>query len=344
MIMFWEEPMVNSNIFLIENHLPIEIIRKKVVDAPYMALGKVFTTSRFRGTKIARKEDGYEIIAWQRNIARLQKMDVSLPTVISLSLDNEMVVKSAFIDESFAGSQGISCCYKYLKRILQQNLEGEKFVFENKQIISLDRLHCVHFHEVLIGALSLIEVFNGKNLKEYDEVETGQAVIDGNDLKIIDYQKFSDGRFINWEIILHDYKKKLQFGINGEVKKITDLAITFKVRLDNGEEDYMEYRIDAEHNMVISALSRFAMKCWKTLNHKMGFPKGLSNNNLLPLSIIGLIIQSVGIIIFSDNYNYIQHLLAALQRKGDKPLCIGIAKNIKEMSQYFPRFKVEDLY
>ena len=62
-------------------------------------------------------------------------------------------------------------------------------------------------------------------------------------------------------------------------------------------------------------LTRFALKCWKSLNDKIGLKRGLYNNNILPVSIVGLIVQSVGIVDFSDNYNYIQHLLAALQRR-----------------------------
>jgi hypothetical protein len=335
---------MTNEIFLIANHLPLEKIKSQVSNAPYAAFGKTFTTTRFRGIKIVKNAVGYEIVTWQRNIARMQKMDASLPTIITLSLDDQLTVKGLTLDESFAGSQGISCCHKYLQKIMRQTLEGQKFSYANRQIVAVERLHCLHTYEVLIGALTLLEIFKERNWQEYDEVESGQAVHEGNDLKILDYQQYSDGLLINWEIMLYDYQKKIQFGIDGAVKKISNLALSFSVSVNNGKASLLYDRIDAEGKTVMVPLTRFALKCWKSLNDKIGLKRGLYNNNILPVSIVGLIVQSVGIVDFSDNYNYIQHLLAALQRREGKPLCIGIAKDLAEMRDCFPQFEREDLY
>jgi hypothetical protein len=344
LIIFAEVTEMANRVFLIDNHPPLERLKSQVIKAPYGAFGKNFTTARFRGIKVVKSVAGYEIVTWQRNIARMQKMDVSLPTIVALSLNDELTVKSLTLDESFAGSQGISCCNKYLQKMMRQSLEGERFVSANKQRIALERLHCLHTHEVLLGALTFLEYFNERNLPEGDEVETGQAVPDGNDLRIQDYQQYSDGLSIHWEIILYDFQKKIQFGRDGAVKKISDLTLSFSINIDNGKVYLLTDRIDAEDKTVIVALSRFALKCWKSLNEQIGSKRGVYNNNLLPVSIVGLIIQSIGIIFFSNNYNYIQHLLAALQRREDKPLCVGIAKDLTEMRDYFPQFKMEDLY
>jgi hypothetical protein len=342
--MFAETSAMTPEIFLIDNGLPLEKIKSRVIKAPYPAFGKTFTTARFRGIKIVKVAAGYEIVTWQRNIARMQKMDVSLPTIITLALDDELTIRSLTLDQSFAGSQGISCCHKYLQKMMRQSLEGKKFVSANKQLIAVERLHCVHTHEVLLGALSLLENFRERNLPEYGEVETGQAVPDGQDLKIIDYQQYCDGLAIHWEIVLYDYQKKIHFGIDGAVEKISDLTLSFSVSLNNVKADFFTDRIDAEDKTVIVPLARFALKCWKSLREKIGVKRGLYNNNILPVSIVGLLIQSVGIVAFSDNYNYIQHILAALQRKEGKPLCVGIAKDLTEIHDCFPQFEMEDLY
>jgi hypothetical protein len=341
---FAEVTEMAHKIFLFDNHLPLKSVKTQVIKAPYGAFGKTMTTARFRGIKIVKSAAGYEVVTWQRNIARMQKMDVSLPTVITLSLDEELKVKALTLDESFAGSQGISCCQKYLQKMMRQSLEGKRLVPANKELITLERLHCLHTHEVLLGALTFLEYFKERNLPECGEVETGQAVPDGDELRILDYQQYSDGLSISWEIILYDYQKKIQFGRDGAVKRISDLALSFSISINNGKACSLTDRIDAEDKTVIVALSRFALKCWKSLNEQIGSKRRLYNNNILPVSIVGLIIQSIGIVLFSNNYNYIQHLLAALQRRGDKPLCVGIAKDLAEIQDYFPQFTMEDLY
>jgi len=345
MSMYQQKLMNNKKIFLINNNQPIEFLEKNILEAPYVSLSESFSSARFRGTKILKKDNKYHIITWQRNIARLQKMDVSLPTIVSLLLDNEMIIKSISLSESFAGSQGISCSYKYLFKILKQNLLGKKFDLNNKKLFAIDKLHCVHLYEILSAALSSMEEIKIKNLDEFDEVETSQAFEEGNDIKFVDYQQTNNGLFLNWEIIFYNYKKTLKFNANGEIKKIDNLNVVFRFIRDEDKDIYFNQVINGDTNKsIISQLLKFAIHCRQIIINQIGVKNDFLHSNSLPISFIGLIIQSLGIVIFSNNYNYIQHILAALQRKDDKPMCIGIAKNIEEAQIHFPQFSVEDLY
>ena len=53
-------------------------------------------------------------------MAEVQNYDVVLPTIISIKLDNNSVLRQIELDECFKGSQGIPCSYKFLNRRLQQ--------------------------------------------------------------------------------------------------------------------------------------------------------------------------------------------------------------------------------
>jgi len=345
MSIYQKNLMTDKKIFLIKNNESIKSIEKSILDAPYISLSETFSSIRYRGTKIVKKDNNYHIITWQRNIARLQKMDVSLPTIISITLNDQLIIQSIMLNKSFAGSQGISCCYQYLLRILQQRLTGQKFTIDNKHLFMIDNLHCIHLHEILVAALSSMEELIINNLNEFEEVETGQSFEDGEDIKFLNYQQSSHGFFLNWEIMFHNYKKKLKFNRNGEIEKIHNINVSFRLIKNNKEDIYINQLINGDTNKnVISQLLKFTIKCKKIIIKELEIKTDFFHSNLLPVSLVGLIIQSLGIIIFSNNYNYFQYILAALQRKNDKPFCIGIVKNIEEAQKYFPQFRIEDLY
>ena len=111
------------------------------------------------------------------------------------------------------------------------------------------------------------------------------------------------------------------------------------VSINNHENGYMD-------------LVKFLFICIKQLKQKRLFNKttiGLGqkirifNTNLYPLSYIGLLIQSVAIRLFNNNYNYIMHALTSLQRDENGPLCVGAVLNPEEADKHFPGFSFTEL-
>ncbi|PID59162.1 hypothetical protein CSB45_01815 [candidate division KSB3 bacterium] len=346
MNMLHHSSIKDNNFFLIPHRCPLDKIADRVTKSRYRALGKTFCSSRFRGTSIAKHEGAYQIIAWQRNVARLQKMDVSLPTIVSLNLDQQRIIQDIALDPSFAGSQGLSCSQSYLQRMLTKHLEGRPFTLAHIDIMSIKFLHCLHLQEVLQGALAFLEQHETSVCYNVDEIETGEAIDEGSDIRIVDVYEDSNGTSLSWELTLLDYKDRLCFGKNGEIRRIDHLDIVFSSSSSKGEDIHLQTTIHGDTpERIIAALLRFTLKCWKGLACQIQTKqKTFYNTNAFPISLIGLIVQSLGIVIFSNNYNYFQHILAALQREQGIPLCIGIVEHIEEAQTYFPEFSLEDVY
>jgi hypothetical protein len=92
-------------------------------------------------------------------------------------------------------------------------------------------------------------------------------------------------------------------------------------------------------------LSKFLFKCIQQLKQQLCPEQKIRifNTNLYPQAYIGMLIQSIAIRLFNNNYNYIMHALTALQRSGNRPLCVGAITNQDEAKQYFPKYSFADL-
>jgi hypothetical protein len=230
--------------------------------------------------------------------------------------------------------------------MLKKRLEGRPFTLEQVDMMSIKHLHCLHLQEVLQAALAFLEQHDTADCFEVDEVETGEALDEGRDIRFVDAHEYSHGMSLCWELSFFDYKQKLRFGKNGELKTVDHLDIAFSASSSEGQEAQFQRTIHGDTpQAIIASLLRFTLLCWRRLSHEVyGGRKTFYNTNAFPVSLIGLIVQSLGIVIFSNNYNYIQHILAALQREQGVPLCVGIAEHIEEARTYFPEFSPEDVF
>ena len=344
--MLEQQVKTDKNLFLIQHHSPVNEMPDLIVDASYNSLDTVFFSSRFRGTKIIKNDSVFKIVAWQRNVARLQKMDVSLPTIVTLTMNEKRVIQDVILHNSFAGSQGLCCSYSYLQRRLDKMLKGNAFTFKNLKLMTAKNLQCFHLQEVLQGALSFLEQCGSGNQLEVDEVETITVIEQADNIKFVNIHEYSTGIFIQWELTFFDYKNRFQFGKNGELKNINDLKVSFLSKSPDTDEVFFCETIHAETNIqAIFSLLEVTKLCWQKIIKQMNLkPTAFYNTNSVPSSLIGLIIQILGTIIFSNNYNYFQHILGALQRHKGIPLCIGIMKDFEEAQIYFPDFNQNDLY
>ena len=61
-----------------------------------------------------------------------------------------------------------------------------------------------------------------------------------------------------------------------------------------------------------------------------------------PTAMYGLFIQALALLLFKDNYNYFQFVMAGLQKKDGVPLCVGISSDLEELQHFYPEFEFDD--
>ena len=328
---------------LISNNTPVIDIPEKVVNTPYVSVSKDFIACRLRGTRIEKTATGYNVAAWQRNIARFQKMDTSLPTVITMQLDKDKKITGISLAPEFTGSQGITCSYKYFNRTIKGLLLGKEIIPDNYELFKTKRVHCYHIFEVLMGLLTFFTHFDLIDVNAFDEIETGEVHNLGKDIGMTFTQRFNNGLQTECAMYWHDYKNKIKFQNDGRIININDLDIDFYL------DDKLVYSstLNGDDNQSsIESILSFSSECLKLVAEKIFPIKDIQpfHSMLNPYSSVGLYVQSIALAIYPNNYNYVQHAIRALQRKIDRPYCLGVINDVEEGKKYFPGFSEDDLY
>ena len=85
-----------------ENFNNINEFIDKIVFSDYSCINDDIPICRYRGTFIEPiKNNKFNIVAWQRNIARIKRMDVSLPTIINITLSDTGTIEYINLEPSF---------------------------------------------------------------------------------------------------------------------------------------------------------------------------------------------------------------------------------------------------
>ena len=109
-----------------------------------------------------------------------------------------------------------------------------------------------------------------------------------------------------------------------------------KVRADisaNGKKERIETDlccIETQKSIVIHFIKGI-FPIWKRIGLLLGAEKNFYFSNMYPKSFFGLFIQCLALIIYPDNYSYVQYLMKGLQRIDGKPLCIGMIEDIRRL-------------
>ncbi len=335
---------------LINNYEDIDHLKKKILDAPYQALDPDTPICRFRGSLADGREgfDKIRLIGWQRNIARLRKMDVSLPAIVTLTINGNRVIEDISLDPSFKGSKGLMCCWKYLNRNLKSVFQGQ--VFDNTfiQRAKLESTHCYHLFEVLSGIYSYYQILKANNFAEISpdqyayEEEAIDSYVENGTVNSLGVQLLKGKAPIDFRLNLPYIINRVSFDKNGVLK--TEQGIQAEFFLD--EKPVLSEMVTINNQMAHAVdLSKFLFKCIQQLKQRLGSGGNIRifNTNLYPQAYIGMLIQSIAIRLFNNNYNYIMHALTALQRSGEQPLCIGALVDQNEADRYFPGYNFADL-
>ena len=308
---------------LLDNYESIDNIKDMILGSPFIVMDTKAPACRFRGT-LADVRQGFnhiKIMGWQRNVSRLRKMDVSLPTIVTLTLNDKEIIEDIELDNSFKGSKGLMCSHKYLNRNLKSTFSG---IYSYYQI-----LKSRHFKDIYPYHYS------------YEEEAIDSYVEDGT-LHSLGIHLFNTDKPVRFRLTLHDIINNISFNTHGILEIQGGVRAGFFI---NEKHILSEVISIYNRNNERMDLSKFLFSCIKQLKLKLCLAKNIRmfNTNLYPRAYIGMLIQSVAIRLFNNNYNYIMHALTSLQRINNTPLCIGAIIDKEEAKTCFPGFSFSDL-
>ncbi len=339
----------------IENRQPIlllneviddqDLLIKEVLNRPFASLDTDIPVARFRGTMIKKTGNGVKITGWQRNVSRLQKMDVSLPTIISVDLDENYTVRNINLHESFQGSKGLLCNQAYLNKnlvhkLINKDISQESF-FVNVQV---SHLHCFHITEVLGGIITGIEIMKEKSLDFLFEEEITDSWVESADFHAIGAQKFNfNPDTCYYQLVFKEAQNKFKFNRNGGVFSNDPVDYLFYLNNELKFKDSMAGSTDKRMCLAIKVL------CIKAVNEikKVSVPFFSGNylsSNLYFQAFIGLLFQAISMKIYYNNLNYVLHTLNSIQRYDNIPQCVGAVDNQEEASKHFPGFDLSKIF
>jgi len=288
--------------------------------------------------------DGYEIVGWQRNVSRLQKFDVSLPTIIYIKLDNSLTIREISLDGSFMGSKGLLCNHKYLNVNMKKCLMGmtiDDLFFKH---ITVENMHCFHITEVMSGILSCLDILAERRIAFLFEQEVLDGYVNGDDLCFVGLHSFSfKEKPARYHAVFKGAFKNVKFNEVGTIFSTEIIPATFYV---DGYEVYTSSISGNSSTRICVNIKSFIITGLAAI--KKEFTNDLGNSymcsNLFPQAFIGLFVQSIAMKMFHNNYSFILHILNSIQRNNDVPRCIGSVISFDESKKYFPNYNIEEVF
>lgn len=329
------------------NYQNSETIKDSILSQYFDPLDNSEPACRFRGTIIDNRNivDGsIKIIAWQRNTARIRKLDVSLPTFITLKLSKEEVIEEITLDTSFKGSKGLYCSHKYLNRVLTSKLAGTKFDKSFVSKVKVNNIYCYHLFETLSGAYSFYQLTNTRNKGNlnrqfFKEEEVLDGYMDENSVILSGSHELIESK-LKHAIVFNDLQSRVSFNKKGYLNIEKEVFVDFFI--DN-ELLHSKCVLIKADNFYLD-LQKFMIECISLIRERLAPELSqMYNTNLYPVAYIGLLVQRLAIKTFKNNYNYVSHVLTAIQRHNNTPSCIGAIKDFDEAEKHFPGYSISDL-
>jgi hypothetical protein len=345
---------MNAPRLLINDYGSVDNLVERICNNRVCPLDTEMPTCRFRGTVVKKNDAGsVAVTGWQRNYARLRKMDVSLPTIISVDLKydpfgNNYVISNATLDRGFKGSKGILCSASYLDRNVRKVLVGKTFDRNLQKSMKLESLHCFHLVEVITGMVSYFSAIDEEVIAAdagallYEEEAGDYWSEDGSTAYGSGVHRMKGKEPVHFQLTFPELFSRIRFGKNGDINCSSTLDSQFSVNRKFVREDQITLGSDGINNVK---LARMLLGCVRSVQKALdiNLKEPMRCCNLYPSAFLGVFTQALAIRHFSQNYQYIMHALTALQRRNGIPLCIGASSDSREMKQYFPDFSPADL-
>ena len=319
-----------------------------IINGYYSMCSDALPMGRFRGTIFNLRhsdQDEVKIVGWQKNVSRLNQTDISLPTIISLSIDRENTIREIDLHPSFKGSKGFLCSRDYLNETIKKKLLNVKIDGVFRRRITVDELHCFHLVEVILGIYSYYNIYKrdinrllALDTEIFHEEEVTDCLRKERDIYAICRYSAMERGVIDFALRFHDVLDNISFDQDGNIRGLENTKASFYI--DNtlifSSDDRSGEKVNKKRE-----LASFFLRSREEIKRRIYNDSEVTffNTNLYPPAIMGLVIQSIGIQIFSNNYNYNIHVLTALQRSKNVPKCIGAIKSKEEAERYFPDCK-----
>ncbi|MEK3684993.1 hypothetical protein [Paenibacillus sp. FSL R10-2736] len=332
---------------IVREPLDTAIIRKKVAYGNYSCTDKLVPMIRARGTNLQTDDEGnLHIIGWQRDITRMRKQDVSLSFMVHLTVSPDGLILEAAVDDLFNGGKGVLCSRDYLEQKLKEELEGQWFDKKLAARLRFDRFKCFHIFEIMSGIYSSYFMHKqhgdtGPGALFYEEDIVDIYAAEGN-LYLTGLQAFSGKEDIKYTVVLYDVFNHITFDQEGYMKLKSPILAEFYL---DGELVHTDEIYQKEKDYIFIRMQKFLFVCVEKLKAVLfpDFADKMMNTNLAPGAFIGIIMQAIGIRSFSNNFNYIQYIMTAMQRPRRLPGCIGAILNEEEAAQHFEGFDLSYL-
>jgi hypothetical protein len=318
---------------------PDELARQAGLGA-YVTLDTASPTARYRGTYLTPAADGgTEVVAFQRNVIRVQKMDSSLPTVVRGRLDADGRITEFGLTDTFAGSRGVLCHRPYLNSRLEALLVGRTLDEVPMGELRSSNLGCFHTPEVVSDLVSAHEVRNARGMPTFFEQECLDSVQVGDSLRMFGTQEIRGIGEVTYRIEIDSLFSQVHFDEVGGIHSRTPLNMRTYVGAEQVAERVVGGQTPPE---FLLSLQRGTRSLLRRVGEAFGVtdPPLLCSN--LGTGLVGVIVLAISAKLYPNNYVYILHCLSGLQRQGGQPRCIGSVQTQAEADTYFSGFCVRD--
>ncbi|WP_410511176.1 hypothetical protein PaeBR_13780 [Paenibacillus sp. BR2-3] len=331
---------------IVKEYTDKEKIRKKVAYGNYSCTDKIVPMIRARGTTLQPDEDGkVRIIGWQRDITRMRKQDVSLSFMVHLTVNRDGIIEEAAVDDLFNGGKGVLCSKEYLEHKLKEELEGQLFDKKLAAKLRFDKFKCFHIFEIMSGIYSSYFMYRNEEhtgSRLFYEEDIVDIYASNGNLYLTGLQSFIGKEDIHYTVVLYDVFNNITFDLEGYMKLKAPILAEFYL---NQQLVYADELYQKEKDYIFIRMQKFLFVCVEKLKAALfpDFTDKMMNTNLAPSAFIGIIMQAIGIRSFSNNFNYIQYIMTAMQRPRKMPGCIGAILNEEEAVKYFEGFDLNYL-
>ena len=318
---------------------PDDLARLAALGA-YATLDTASPTARYRGTFLTPADGGgLAVVAFQRNIIRVQKMDSSLPTVLCGRLDSDGRISEFRLTDTFAGSRGVLCYRPYLNRRLETLLVGRRLDEVPVGELTSGAFGCFHIAEVVSDLVSAYAVRAALELPTFFEQECLDSVQVGDSLRMFGTQELRGRGEVSYRIEIDSLFSEVYFDEQGGIRSRSPL----RMRTYLGEEAVADRVVGgASPPEFLLSLQRGT----RGLLRKVGEALGASDPPLLcsnlAAGLVGAIVLAISAKLYPNNYVYILHCLSGLQRQGGCPRCLGGVQTQSEADTHFSGFCVKD--
>lgn len=283
--------------------------------------------------------------AWMCNMADAERFDVAFPLTLIMRWDRAGVIQSLDIDESFQGSQGITCSRSFIERRARAHVIGVPLRTREPALVEPANHGCRHVFELVYGLAGL------KAFLQAQQEETGL------------FQESTISRRTDKGLELHDViecmdrctdltmdvaldPSAVSFDRDGVLQEIGTVQVSASTFAENGVVTAKPVPVGSFSGATNSQVTAMAVRAftpiWRWVSGRHGQPRGMLCSTLWPPSMYSVLVQGLAQILFHNNFTYFQHCVAGLQRTTGRAKCIGCVRSFDEAASIFPEVRRDD--